>query len=317
MKLPLPLVENVKSLISRVVYHREKADPQWFLSVLGQYATDALLPSDYFFNYTVNGEVTPVLSFATVSDHMKVKLRDSKGATVWKNLVEQPISLIDGTTSPNTPVFINNPQRLTTLAGMWNEWLATLAQFSSPLSVMASDIGVNIACSAAMTRHWNTVSNNQKMREAIVLDDRLAKVRASSVYAQRQIVAISSYPALLAGPTEQILQQWILPVNDIVEWSEEASTLFTRVQDMMKETSSISLSSGDDGVNMATLHEQYASKMVNGIAGKESDWDTFFAEQTKKGGAGILSSLAANFIGQAFGGTAGSIASTVAGLIPI
>jgi len=318
MKLPLPLVENLKSLVSRFVLIKKpggKEKEQLFCPVLGKYANDNLVSSDYFSLFP--GDPSPFPTFTTLAASLKVNLRGSKGADNWVSAgAEIPIDFVDGA-SGSSYVYINDTTRLADLASLWNNWLVKLSNYSSQLTTISKDLGVNICVSVAMTRHWVNQSSNARARLEGVRDSRLEGRSVGSVYIERQAVAISSRDVVLSAPFDAILSTWILPINySNVGQSPESETFFSRVQIMAGEPYSVSQATVDSGKSMASLHSTYASKMVHSRDAPAGEWDAFFTEQQAKGTGGILSSLAASFIGSAFGPGAGSVANTIAEIIP-
>jgi hypothetical protein len=94
-------------------------------------------------------------------------------------------------------------------------------------------------------------------------------------------------------------------------------TFFTRVQALLGEPFSLPTSNGNDGMSLGDLHFNFAQRMIKGRTAPTTDWDKFFAECAATGRGGILSGLAAAFLGQVAGPTVGAIASTVADFLPI
>jgi len=94
-------------------------------------------------------------------------------------------------------------------------------------------------------------------------------------------------------------------------------TFFTRIQGLTGEPFSVPTSNGDDGLELSFLHGQFAARMVKGRSAQTTDWDKFFAECAALGRGGILSGLAAAFLGSVAGPTVGAIASAVADVLPI
>jgi len=316
--LPLIFVENIKSLLSRHVCYRGNKDPQYFVGVVGQYALDVLDKTTYTYEANVEGEAATLPSFTDTPPVLR-RRRMSKGPDEWLPEVEAAISLIDGS-SGSDYLFINDQTRLQQLSALWSAWLSGLAAYSSPLVSLSRDLGSNVACSVAMTRHWTNVSSAAEARNLEVVDKRMQVKRfAVGPYSARQAVAISSHAPMLAGPWEQILSQWVLPMNQLDGASAAPdSLLFPRVQDVMKETYSITMSStGDQGLFLAAVYDTYASKLVHARDAPTSDLDAFFQQQTANGHAGVLSGLVANFLGSAFGSTAGAVAGAIAGVLPI
>jgi len=61
----------------------------------------------------------------------------------------------------------------------------------------------------------------------------------------------------------------------------------------------------------------YAQKITHAFNAEKSDWARFFETQDEKGNGGFLSGLAAQLAGHVFGSGVGSIASTIADMLPI
>jgi len=319
MKLPLPFVENMKSLMYRMVMFHGNKDPLVFAPVLGQYNTDELTSTDY--TATLGGETpTTINTFATLASHLKRRRRVSKGENdLWAPQLEAPISLIDGTSGADY-VFINDTTRLKNLTTLWNDWIAPFATYSSPLSQVSGDLGVNICCSISSTRHWIPESGDYKARVAEVRDSRIESTTGmrASPYTTRQAVAVSCHEQILSAAFSNILSMWILPQNLSVSSSLNTSkTFFSRVQIIEGEPYSVSSANNSTGITMAALHTSYASKMIRGPTAPPSDLDQFFVDQAKKGNGGILSGLVADFIGKTFGPSVGGIAKSVSEIIPI
>jgi hypothetical protein len=319
MKLPLPFVENMKSLMYRMMMFHGNKDPLVFTPVLGQYNTDELTSSDY--TATLGGD-TPVTidTFATLSRHVERRRRSSKGEKeMWSPQVEAPISLIDGT-SGSDYVFINDTTRLKTLTALWNDWISPLSAYSSPLTVVSGDIGVNVCCSISSTRHWIPESSGYKERTAEVKDHRVENTTGlrASPYTTRQAIAVSCHEKVLSAPFSEILSMWILPQNlSLTSSLNTSKTFFSRVQIIYGEPYSVSTSNLASGVTMSSLHTSYASKMIRGPTAPLSNLDQFFVDQAKNGTGGILSGLVADFVGKTFGPSVGGIAKSVAEIIPI
>jgi hypothetical protein len=319
IKLPQMLVENMKALIGRTVHFGRHSNDQFFCPVLGQYASDALSSSNY--EVTFNGD--PVPTFATLSDVVRVRRRSvgskDKDKSEFEPFVEATIAFVDGTSGGNY-VFQNDTTRLRDLAAMFNEWAARRQTYSSPLSAISKDMGVNICSSVGTTRHWIPTPDSYRRRMADMVDTRIVKRKGLSAthYASRMAVGFSARGQILSPVFEQIQSMWILPVNKAVAGpSTAAQSLFLRESIMLEETASISTATVETGQTMAALHETYALAMTHGLMATTSELDTFFIEQAKNGKAGVLSGLVAGFLGKAFGPTVGSIAGAVADIVPI
>jgi len=327
MKLPLPFIENMKSLMFRIVHfkkmlgknkNKESQSALIFAPVLGKYALDNLTQSDYTATFNTSTPVT-IDAFKTLSTVMSTKRRESKGTETWAPYVEIPINFVDGSTSTNY-LYINDTTRLGQLATLWNDWISTLATYSDPLSTVSKELGVNVCCSVSCTRHWIPAPGSYKEMTAEFEDKRLTsrKNLVSGLYADRHDIAVSVHDTPVSEAFDRIQKQWILPVNLAVDGAVPQSLSdFTRVSLAMMETQSVPTANVTTGISMATEHLSYARKMIHGRDAAESEWSTFFQEEAKNGHGGVLSGLVADFIGKAFGGTAGAIAGTVASILPI
>lgn len=332
MQLPQLLIENIRALVARWTSmakpgRNSPSDVQWWIPVLGQYKNSQLLTTDYVYTLTQTG-----INYPSYSLNPIVRLRkDSKAkGEVREVTAEIPISLVDGNTlNGSTPVlaYINDPNRLKTLEMLWNNWIAStgISNFSSPLGTVGTELGISVLTSVAMTRHWlpNTEDvHHHKIVSAMegFVDVRLEKIKRATqtVYATQSAVADSSQSIILAAPYEGILNSWILPVNkaELPVGNELSdSTAFPRWQTIMNEPFAATFSAGQVGQNMAMQHMVYAAKMVRTRDAPPSDVDKLIATLAAQGRGGILSGLAASFIGSIFPAAAG-IATTVAGALP-
>jgi hypothetical protein len=319
MKLPQPLVENIRGLIIHSCYTGAKNDVEFLVPVWGQYYNDVLSAADYNYNTQANGSGTSTPTFTAIPP-VRVKLNSSKGVSSWELLkVEDPISFVD-TSNGTSYVFINDINRLTFLATQWNQWISNYQAYSSPLVCLSADPGINILTSINQTRHWTSVvSQNAKLRAAEAQDMRMEKTRSLLVspYASRQAFAIS-YRETPFACTTAITNQWILPVNKLQVGSASAnSSTFVKIQALTGEEMSSSLSStGDVGQTLASMHQTYALMMTHG-KNADSAFDKDITALNAQGHAGILSSLAASFIGATFGSSAGNVAQSIANVLPV
>jgi len=314
MQLPLPLVENVRSLISRCV-HKSAVDIEWFFSVLGIFKNDLLVQSEYTYK---RADSEPSPSFTTLSDVRRVKLNQSKGSS-FKPEVEIPLSLVDGS-SGSTYYFINDQSRLKELAASWNKWTSSWNAYSSSLTTLSTEKGISILESASCTLHFSQANTAMEQRIANTEDLRAKAVTLSSVYADRTAAAISQKGTFLNGPTEQALAIWILPVSriDLGIQSPQSASVFPRIQDLLSEPFVfVMTSTGVDGQIMANRHAAYASKMIKGVAAQPNDWDEFFKTMAASGRGGILTSLVAGLATKFLGPTVGGVASSLADILPI
>jgi len=336
MQLPNFMIENIRALVARwstmggAPKPGKKVSPsdvQWWIPVLGQYQNAVLNGPDYTYTIAMDGTVLP--SFTTTS--LERRRRDSKvkGGEVREAMSETPISLVDGSSVlSSNPVFvyINDPGRLRQLESIWNTWISTVgvSNFSSNLGTMGTELGISVLTSIAMTRHWIPITENVHHQKIVpvaddVIDKRLIERRlANTVYSQQQAIADSSQSIILAAPYEQVLNTWILPVNLALLPANSLltdSTALPRWQSLMGEPYAASYTSGQTGMLMSMQHAVYAAKMTRTRNTPESDVDTLIKLLAQQGRGGILSGLAASFIGSVFPAASG-LASTVASVLP-
>jgi len=318
MKLPLPLVENLRSLILHIVPTVSGKDHELLYPVIGQYANDTLDRADYTFT-SLDGDgdkvQTPVFAALPATSRRR---KISKGEMWEKTSVETPIDFID-TSNGTAYVFINDATRLTALTAVWNEWVSTFQTYSSPITEVSLDPGVNVLTSINQTRYWINVTPAALERTADVRDERIVQRKwlSDTVYTNRQAFSISYREAPFAD-TQSITTKWILPIQHLQlgNGSPNASP-FVKMQALNgEEFSTATSTTGDSGVSLSTLHSIFADSMVH-AKDTESSFDAELKNLTNSGKAGILSSLVAKFAGQAFGTTVGSVANAIADVLPI
>jgi len=309
MKLPRAFVENIRALTVRTTY-RSRTDIEYFIPVLGQYALDVLQSSVYTFSGGVaGGPLTVHPCFATGAIYKKKVFDEKTELWSYKELVEDAINLVDGSSSSGF-VAINNPQQLKTLVMMWNKWIAelNLSSYSSSLSTYGTEKGVNVLCSVNMTRHWTipSVPRALAIKEKKYVNMRLEKQEylqvSLSPFNDRWAIADTSQTPLIATAYEQFQNTWILPSiqNESTTSGGGQSTIVPRWQSLMRETQLQNFSSGDDGQSMSQLHQSYANKMIKGKLDQENDWDVFFKTCDEKGEGGILSGLVGSALSALF-----------------
>jgi len=341
MLLPQLFIENIRALVARHVAmgvrgkgsnanqkQTSGADVQWWIPVLGQYQGYQLNTTDYTYTNATTGIVYPSFSVNALT---KVRKDPKTKTEVRENMIEVPISLIDGnTTSSSSTVYayINDPGQLKILETLWNDWIMTtgVQNFSSPLGVLGTELGISVLTSIAMTRHWVPSSLDVHGRRLAARDDGVIDARVekklkraiNTVYAQQDVVADSSQSVILSAAYEGLLNVWILPVNkatfDVTNISD--STAFPRWQSIMNEPFSATYSAGLTGQLMSMQHASYASRMTRTRDGPPSDTDKLLTDLAATGRGGILSGLAASFISSIFPAASG-IANTVAGMLPV
>jgi hypothetical protein len=330
---PKILVENMKCLTLT------SNEGIYWLPALGQFFTDSLNSGDYI--YTFNGVSPPVSTNCfSASPPTMSRRRDSKGTITWApSLVETKINLWDGScvvSGSNSWAFINELPRLRDLAATWNKWLTQFKGYSTSTVTAAYDKGVNIFRMQTMTRHFTAPSNSSKVIEnehhrgsvhAIFDPEEMYRDPRSniggkiltSVYTQKMVVADTSAVAFQREAYEMFQKLAIAPCH-----FAETGTLppnqqdYVRYQEFNKEPFYMPYSAtGNSGTTLAVIHQSYAALMYKQRSAPLSPLEEFLQEADKRGTGGVLSSLAAGWIGQTFGSTAGAIAGAVADILPI
>jgi len=326
MKLPNIFAENIKSL--HLGYdHPDSKDRQYYVPIWGQYQTDALTWSDYKYTIdqgTANEQFVNVFKDpALVPTFQEKKV---KSAYVWEKVSQEPVINLIDTSSGNDYVFVNDLGRLKELVALWNEWITKFSAFTSPLTTLDSDGGVNVLYSLNQTRLWYPRTALQSKQEASIgekvlgfRDERITSRKSLSAtpYAEREVVAYSFREAPFDS-TFKITGAWILPEFYLRAGAGSAdSANFVKIQELYGEAPSISVTStGFTGQTLASLAFVYASAMVHARDG-EGTWDKDFNALSVQGHAGILSSLVASFVGSIAGPEVGSVAKSIASALPI
>jgi len=338
MQLPMPLIENIRALVARKIQSpKAEKEVYWYCPVLGQYAFDALKSSDYVVTYTGSDGAVTADAFTAGAIFRQTEV-NAKGEKTVKMLAEAVINLVDGGSGTDL-VAINDPQQLRKLIGFWNDWLKTsgVASNSVQLGTMGTEKGISILCSISTSRIWVPVSTlvrgrneagsnrergSSKSRDDSkqIVDTRFEKARfkglLTSVYGSKQAIVTTHQCTVLAAPFEQVLDTWILPINDDELIINVNSTVVQRWQFIMGEPHSTASSSGDNGTLLSTIHSSYASKMTKSKLSQADDWTEFFNQMAKLGRGGILTGLVAGLVGKFIPGL-GGIASTIAEALPI
>ncbi len=342
MSLPSLLVENIRSLVARQVsYGGTPQNIRWYLPSLGQYALDQLTSTDYQLTYKDSSGVTTTFGAFNTGALWEKEVKMKDGQVVKTLLVEAPISLIDGT-SGSSMCYINDADRLKQLSAMWNTWFSTsgVSSYSMKACTFGTEAGINLLASLGMTRIWiaQEVAHGPKVVLAPdhknskdfknrppsmeikehVCDVRLQKkfkALLAGPYAARTAISDISQGEILAAPYEQILQLWILPIDDDeVLNNTPNSTLLQRYQFMFGECYSVARVSANVGTSLAALHDVYASKMTKAKLAEKSDISDFLDAMALEGRGGILSGLVAGLVSAAVPSlkdVAGSIASAL------
>jgi len=322
-QLPVGLVECMRATAFRIA-SRGKKDLEYFVPVVGQYVNDVISSADFTYTSIPNGGDETFTSFVIPSmAKYKKKVFNEKTGVVEEMVVpETPINLIDGG-APGVWVAVNNPASLVMLAREWDKWLKDtgLQTYSSTLTTVSAEKGINVLFNGNMTRHWIVASGGQKESRRMVSERFCGKKNASvltSPYLLRSVIADTAQSIPLAAPYSQVQKIWILPSieSEINFTLPPNSTQANRWQILMSEPYLINSSSGFDGISMTEMHSQFAQKMVKGRDSPPDNWDNFFVEAAKQGRGGVLSSLIAGAIGS-FLPAAAPILNTIADILPV
>jgi len=333
MQLPQGFVENIRALVMRCVESGNATgspangtrQPLWFVPVLGIFNGDLLNQADYYVDFDLGDEGQTAQTF-TNQTFMYENILAKDGTTTKKSLTNDVIGFVDGYDSfQNAYIQINDPMRLNQLAEIWNTWLNSWpSMYSSQLTMLGTEGGINVLTSVSMTRYWTPLDGTNRLRKVVrtkkYFDSRLQKKKflTNTIYSERLASTTTSQSVVLSAPWEQIQSTWILPVMQMnTTGPGQRFTFFTRIQGLTGEPFSVPTSNGDDGLELSFLHGQFAARMVKGRSAQTTDWDKFFAECAALGRGGILSGLAAAFLGSVAGPTVGAIASAVADVLPI
>jgi len=249
----------------------------FWLPVLGQWTTDTLNTNDYTYQSIVDTQPVYTPSFAQPS--FKLLKKHPKGGEEYVRTAETAISLIDGTAG-NTVVFINDIERLKFLSTVWNTWIATMSSASMTLTTVSKDRGVGMCASTCSTSHWAPTTLTSAARQKTSIDERFVNSRVhkvGSIYGERQMYAYTLSGPILQG-AEEIMQTWINPTNAIVSpLANQNQTGFVRNQCLTGEMyAAVMSSTGDDGRDLDTNHQDYAVHMTRQVNGPADNWEEFF-----------------------------------------
>jgi len=322
MTLPVPLIENIRALVHRMI-HRGGNDWEVFIPVLGQYNETVLSEDDYVYTRGPT-EYPAFLPASTIGK--KKKLGSEVGPLA--PLAETVISLVDGSSSAGF-VCINDPYALRQLTSFWEEWLkkSGVASYSTDVGVLGTEAGINALVSINMTRITGVLNIGKKKvladkKKALegLIDERAQGLsknmhRPVQSYLAQEAVMDSSQSKILATAYEQIQSVWILPtlrgrVDDLnaltpVRWQAISSEPYAQV-----------LVNNTQGITLDSLHANYAAKLVRGKLQPPTDWELLFKTLSQQGRGGILSGLVGKFADMIIPG-AGDVVRTVGGAIGI
>jgi hypothetical protein len=315
MTLPSLLVENIRDLATREVAGVSPTDVSTWVPVVGQYYDEGLTQADY--EYTFDGVTYP--SFMSTAGLWEHRTKAKSGETIVKTLAEEALSYVDGSGTSGL-VAINNPAQLKTLVMQWNEWFngTGLASYSRSVTTLGTEKGINVCFSGNATRHWIIPPDPLTATRRKTVDVRMEKKKWSNVRsspnANKLAIADTFQSEPLASVYEQIQSIWILPINK-VQTTATVSTTVQKIRALYHEPYLVNLSSGEDGITIAQQLQSYASKMIKAKLAPPDDLDAFLAQCAERGRGGVLSGLAAGFVGALFPQAKG-VANAIAGVLP-
>jgi hypothetical protein len=305
MSLPTYLIENIRALVGRSC-HRGGFDWEYFIPALGQWSEDTLLETDYF--YTIPGSGVQIPSFLPSSEIGKRKVYNEKGEVAFAPLVEEVISLIDGSCTSGQAC-INEPKALKQLSDLWENWFSKsgVAEFSTNVGVLGTEDGINALTSINMSRVCGDVTNTKVLQAMVdrkeknknVIDTRFSsKKLISPLVAQpyTNVFALldTQQSKMIATAYEEIQSIWILPT---IRTRVDARNIITPVrwQAIQDEPYSQSKILDTEGLTLDSLHSAYAMKMVRANLQPNKTWDDLFVHLSEQGRGGIISGLVSKF----------------------
>jgi hypothetical protein len=340
MMWPGALIENARSFtynINTAAARGATKNVEITLPVLGIYAQDNLLASDY--------QVTAVINDVTYT------------FPLFNNIVgENDISLLDGSAS-GVQCFINDPAQLTNLASIFNDWINIASPYIHRLSAVATDSGLNVLTMANVTSYWLPVvpgpedlkrkAYYKKIQHKRRLSSDLAgkgkeidytkdekpdfklnvfeqcygfkpnrALLSTSPYAARNLVAYSFRYAPFKTVWEGIQQYMIMPIyNGSPGIGQTDGTNINRVAAMLKEGNQLIIANTPNVMSLASKHDLFASLMVQARNSPQKNIMDQIDELNKHGRGSIFSDIV-NACGQAAVAT-GQVMNVAKGVLPL
>jgi hypothetical protein len=173
MQLPEGLVENIRALVMRCSVGSAKdtnnatKQPLWFVPVLGLFNGDSPLDNSYQYYFTL-GENTMIGNIYATDSFMYENVKNKDGSSTKKILATDVFGFVDGYDSTqNAYVQINDPMRLNDLCTIWNSWISQWpSTYSSQLTVLGTEGGINVLTSNMMTRYWTLSDVTNRLKKA-------------------------------------------------------------------------------------------------------------------------------------------------------
>jgi len=322
MRLPTPIIENIRALIGRFI-HRRGDDWEVFLPVLGQFQFNRLDEDDY--HYTIPGTEDLQPSFFPAALIGKKRVVTKAGES-FVPFVEAQISYIDGSATSGYAC-INDTKALKGCTDTWELWLSEsgLQTYTVGLGILGTEAGINALVSVNMTRILAVqgatkakIDEKTKSNEGLI--DTRIKLRAkrhmtAQIYADKSVLLDAGQSKILATAYEEIQSVWILPV---VRCNVTPPNTLTplRIQAISDEPFSEIVTSPTTAFDLDTLHSSYAAKCVRSKLGPKTEWEKLFDTLAARGRGGILSGLVGRFADMIIPG-AGSVVESIGGAIGI
>jgi len=319
IELPLILVENLRSTTYRVNFpdkvFNEKTgkfevdahNPQIYVPILMAPNTVELRPEDYDIGWTdIDGQVHTVPLFASsatafaTEDYTKTPSISRKSSKTHLVGAEVPISMIDGSTADQF-VAINDPTALQDLVDVWNTWVRDHANYSVPLTTIGSDGGINSLEVITMTEHWIEQQFKPQKRELLPRFKLIAKDTFNlGPYAAKGLVVLSSQTVPDAATWDTLQQFWLKPVNHdavITAGDPKTYTKYERMQIASLEPATLIKVETNMGAVYSQKNYELALLNTRSKDQPKTEAVNFLESEAAKGRGGILSSLAASFLG--------------------
>jgi hypothetical protein len=318
MLMPMMLQENILANKSRIVEAGKNGakNPVQIYGVLGQYNSDKLVCSDYLVEYTIDDIKTTYCPFATKEGEVEV------------NLIDGYYSM-----TPDGHCAINDPVALMKLAMAFNEWIQSQGDHFRTLNSITADSGIDACATIGMTLHWKSSDQEltwKKKKEGSVKVKKEKKAPKSkyaprfhqlnpgtSVYAGRDVIALSAGYEVFQSIWTQFQQYWVQPINAIDAPNTTGdNTGYLRMSGFMREPRQIALATGSYAFStLDERHTIYASLMVKTKFAVKTAAEEILLDLSEKSKAGILGAITGSLVG-AVGHAAVDVGAEMLGKLP-
>jgi hypothetical protein len=319
--LPLEVVENIRAL--GMVEAQQGKKVIIYYPVLGQMNGDNISAAD--FNYTKEVDGGPALTnpsfatptFAALKNGVKITSKDGSMVT----LPESVIDPVDGASGSNY-LFINDTKQLGKLAALWNGWFMSLATYWQKPTAFSVDAGLSVMRCVATSRF--VVNTGVSIRDTAKRIETRVVSRQNKQYENLSdnYADYSSVSICASGPlfdyVQPILSRWVLPSYYSKNNGGAGNVTYVKVQGRTHQPFA-AVTASTSGTSLSELHLAYASSIVKGTMGEDSEFINNLEKLSEKGRAGILSMLAGFLQGplNSIAPGLGDAAKTVGDVIPI